>query len=189
MDIGQEVGRKARLLFPGGALIDEESWQHAQAVTQTTALMTDERVPAIFEGAFEFEHIRIRVDVLERLANGAWGLREVKSSTGPKDYHFDDIALQLYVLKGAGIVVSSVELLHVNTAYVRGPGGVSWTDFFARVDVNGRCRTEACRLADPPSRHARMSRQERASIRRAREPVQQAVRLRVLGPLHSRQAR
>ena len=149
MDIGQEVGRKARLLFPGGALIDEESWQHAQAVTQTTALMTDERVPAIFEGAFEFEHIRIRVDVLERLANGAWGLREVKSSTGPKDYHFDDIALQLYVLKGAGIVVSSVELVHVNTAYVRGPGDVSWTDFFARVDVNDAV---APRLTDLPTR-------------------------------------
>ena len=85
MDIGWEIGRKAHLLFPGGALIDEEWWQHTQAVARTIALMTDERVPAIFEGAFEFEGIRIRVDVLERLANGAWGLREVKSSTGPKD--------------------------------------------------------------------------------------------------------
>jgi hypothetical protein len=35
--------------------------------------MTDERVPAIFEGAFQFDGVRVRVDVLERLANGAWG--------------------------------------------------------------------------------------------------------------------
>ena len=119
MDIGREIGRKAHLLFPGGAPIDEGGWQHAQAVARTTALMTDEHVPAIFEGAFEFEDIRIRVDVLERLANGTWGLREVKSSGGPKDYYFDDIALQLFVLKGTGVVVSSVELLHVNTAYAR----------------------------------------------------------------------
>jgi hypothetical protein len=35
--------------------------------------MTDERVPAIFEGAFEFDGVRVRVDVLERPANGAWG--------------------------------------------------------------------------------------------------------------------
>ena len=149
MDIGKEIGRKAHLLFPGGALIDEERWQHAQAVERTTAVMADECVPAIFEGAFEYHGIRIRVDVLERLANGIWGLREVKSSTGSKDYHFDEIALLLYVLKGAGIVVSSVELLHVNTAYVRGPGGVNWTDFFARVEVKDAVTP---RLAELPAR-------------------------------------
>src|SRR5271165_5162097 len=71
-----------------------------QAVERTTAVMADESVPAIFEAAFEYDGILIRVDVLERLGNGTWGLREVKSSTRPKDYHFDDIALQLYVLKG-----------------------------------------------------------------------------------------
>ena len=149
MDVGQQIGRKAHLLFLGGALVDEEPWQHAQAVARTNALMTDERVPAIFEGAFEFDGVRIRVDVLERLAPGSWGLREVKSSTGPKDYYFDDIALQAYVLKGAGVAISSIELVHVNTAYVRGSGGVSWTDFFARVDVNDAV---AARLADLPAR-------------------------------------
>jgi hypothetical protein len=84
--------------------------------------MTNERVPAIFEGAFEFDGVRVRVDGLERLANGAWGLREAKSSAGPKDY-FGDIALQLYVLKRAGIVVSSAEHSDVDTAHVRGPVG------------------------------------------------------------------
>ena len=84
MDVGQEIGRKAHLLFPGGALIDEEPWQHAQAVARTNAFMTDERVPAIFEGAFEFDGIRIRVDVLERLAQGNWGLREVRAAPAPR---------------------------------------------------------------------------------------------------------
>ena len=77
MDIGQEVGQKAHLLFPGGVRIDEEPWQHAEAVSHTAALMSDARVPAIFEAAFEYENIRIRVAVLERLAPGSWGLREV----------------------------------------------------------------------------------------------------------------
>jgi hypothetical protein len=149
IDIGKEIGGKPHLLFPGGALIDEEPWLHAQTVALTTALMADARVPVIFEGAFEYDGIRIHVDVLERLANGAWGLREVKSSTRPKDYHLDDIALQLYVLKGAGIAVSSVELVHVNADYVRGPGGVSWPEFFARVDVNEAVER---RLADLPTR-------------------------------------
>ena len=84
--------------------IDEEPWQHAEAVARTAALMSDARVPAIFEAAFEYEDIRIRVDVLERLAHGTWGLREVKSSSGLKDHYLDDIALQTYVLRGAGVV-------------------------------------------------------------------------------------
>jgi hypothetical protein len=37
----------------------------------------------------------------------------------------------------------------VNTAYVRGPGGICWTDFFARVDVHDAV---AARLVDLPSR-------------------------------------
>ena len=81
MDIGQEIGTKAHLLFPGGVLITEEPWQHTEAVARTAALMDDARVPAIFEAAFEHDGTRIRVDVMERLAFGAWGLREVKSSS------------------------------------------------------------------------------------------------------------
>ncbi len=149
MDIGRQIGRKAQILFPGGVLIDEEPWRHAQAIARTAALMGDEQVPAIFEAAFEYDNIRSRVDVLERLAHGTWGLREVKSSSGPKDHYYDDIALQTFVLEGAGIAVSSIELLHVNTAYVRGPGGICWADFFARVDVHDAV---AARLVDLPSR-------------------------------------
>jgi hypothetical protein len=73
----------------------------------------------------------------------------VKSSSRPKDYHFDDIALQAVVREGAGVAVSSIELLHVNTAYVRGLGGICWADFFARVDVRDAV---AARLVDLPSR-------------------------------------
>ena len=90
-------------LRPGVPPFCDGLWQHAQALARTAALMTDERLPAIFEGAFEYDGIRIRVDGLERLANGAWGLREVKSTARPKDNHYDDIAIQLHVLNGSGI--------------------------------------------------------------------------------------
>jgi hypothetical protein len=149
MDIGQQVGQKAHLLFPGGARIEEEPWQHAEAVTHTAALMSDAHVPAIFEAAFEYEDIRIRVDVLERLTPGTWGLREVKSSSGLKDHYLDDIALQAYVLRGAGVAISSIELLHVNTKYMRGPNGICWPDFFTRLDVGDAV---AVRLIDLPAR-------------------------------------
>ena len=148
MEIGQEIGCKAHLLFPKGVQVHEEPWQHAEAVARTTTLMNDDRVPAIFEAAFEYDGIRIRVDVLERL-DGAWGLREVKSSTGLKDHYLDDLALQAFVLKGVGVPVTSIELVHVNSAYVRGPGGICWPDFFARLDVGDAVAT---RLVDLPGR-------------------------------------
>lgn len=147
MDIGQDIGRKAWLLFPGGVTVEEEPWEHAKAVARTIALMNDTDIFAIFEAAFEYDGIRIRVDVLERLDGGAWGLREVKTSTGLKDHYVDDIALQAHVLKGVGVPVTSVELLHVNSAYVRGPDGICWEEFFARLDVRDAV---AARLIELP---------------------------------------
>jgi len=144
MEVGQEIGQKAHLLFPGGVRIDEEPWQHAEAVARTAVLMSDARVPAIFEAAFEYDGIRIRVDVLERLGRDAWGLREVKSSTKLKDHYVDDLALQAFVLRGAGVAVPSIELVHVNSGYVRGPDGICWSDFFARLHVRG-CLGECAR--------------------------------------------
>ena len=85
MDIGHVIGGKAHLLFPGGVSVGEEPWQHAEAAARTAALMNDAHVPAIFEAALEFDGIRVRVDVMERLPHGAWGLREVKSSSGLKE--------------------------------------------------------------------------------------------------------
>ena len=146
-DWGQVIGSKAHLLFPGGVLITEEPWEHTEAVAHTAALMGNPQVPAIFEAAYENDGIRVRVDVMERLASGRWGLREVKSSSGLKDHYLDDIALQAYVLRGSGVVISSIELLHVNTAYVRGPDGICWTDFFARLNV---AAAVAERLVDLP---------------------------------------
>jgi hypothetical protein len=68
--------------------------------------MGDHSVPAIFEAAFVYGDIRVRVDVMERLASGRWGLREVKSSSGLKDHYLNDIALQAYVVRGAGVAVN-----------------------------------------------------------------------------------
>ena len=66
IDAGLEIGRKARLLFPGGVPVEQPPWQHADAVARTAALMQDPSVQAIFEAAFTHHDVRLRVDVLER---------------------------------------------------------------------------------------------------------------------------
>jgi hypothetical protein len=134
-DIGAEIGIKAQSLFPGGVTVSAEPWQHAEAVIQTARLLADPRVPAIFEAAFEHDNIRVRVDILKRQPDGSWGFIEVKSSTGLKDHYLDDIALQVHVLLSLGIAISSIELMHVNTAYIRGPDGIDWEQFFWRLDL------------------------------------------------------
>ena len=134
-DTGQRVGRGAWALFPGGVEITEKPFEHDAAVSRTAKLMAED-APAIFEGAFEFQDILIRVDILERLEKG-WGLREVKSSTSASEEkgHVDDIAVQLYVLSGAGVKVTSIELIHVNRHYRLDDQGIVWPEMLLRQDL------------------------------------------------------
>jgi hypothetical protein len=92
--VGTEVGVAARLLIPGGILVEEGPDRHAEAVERTRQLMADPSVPAIFEAAFAFDRVLIRADILERLASGGWRLAEVKSTTRVKPEHLDDLAIQ-----------------------------------------------------------------------------------------------
>ncbi len=85
LDVGLEIGRKAQLLFPGSVLVEEAPWQHADAVARTAALMQDPSVPAIFEAAFGWQDLRVRVDLLERHPDG-WGAaggQEQRRGEGP----------------------------------------------------------------------------------------------------------
>ena len=134
-DLGHGVGRRAHELFPGGVLVSQEAWEHAEAIERTRALLADPAVPAIFEAAFEHAGVRIRADVLERLPNGRFGLREVKASASVKPVHVDDCALQQHVLEGCGLHIPSVELVHVNREYVREAGNIDWPGFFVRADL------------------------------------------------------
>jgi hypothetical protein len=144
-ETGTDIGRHAHALFPGGVLVADRS-RHDEAVACTQALLRAPNVPAIFEAAFVHDGVRIRVDVLERLDDGWWGLREVKSTTQVKDVHLDDVAIQRYVLEGAGLRVGSVEVIHVDNTYVRGDGEIEWGRFFVRRDVSPEAATRLPRV-------------------------------------------
>ena len=117
-DAGHEVGELATSLFPGGVLIREDYRYHNKAVQTTQAAINDPGVPAIFEAAFLYDGVRIRVDILERLDNGRWNLVEVKSSTSIKEIHIPDVAIQYHVLQGSGLDIASAGILHLNNQYV-----------------------------------------------------------------------
>lgn len=117
-DQGKEVGLLAQKMFPSGVLLDEDYLHHREGVEHTKQLMEDKNIPALFEAAFTFEDIYIRVDILERLPRNRWRMIEVKSSTGVKDYHLPDVAIQKYVLEQLGLTVFHPCLMHLNRDYV-----------------------------------------------------------------------
>jgi predicted RecB family nuclease len=100
------------------------------------ALIDNPSVPAIFEAAFRFEGIVIRVDILQRQPGNEWRLIEVKSSTSSKaDYQYD-IAIQHYVLCGCGLQVSSSCLMHLNRDYVYDGAAYEVMKMFTIADLS-----------------------------------------------------
>lgn len=138
IDNGNRIGSGAHNLFPGGVEVLAGPGEQAEAVRHTRELMADENVPAIFEAAIEYDGIYVRVDILERLADGTWGLREVKAAANydpNKKYHLDDVAVQLYVLLGYGLEITSAELIHVDTGYIYQGGDVDWKKLLHRENI------------------------------------------------------
>jgi len=134
-DQGTRVGELARGRWPDGVLVSAPYFRHDDAVDQAGGLLADTSVTAVFEGGFKALGTRIRADVLERDSNGhGWNLIEVKSSTGAKPVHDEDIAVQLAVLREAGVRVNRCILLAVDNSYIYEGGAVDLTRFFKPID-------------------------------------------------------
>ncbi len=115
---GHDVGRLAHQLFPGGIEITEDHNDPAGALSSTQVAIQS-GAPAVFEAAFEFDSILIRTDILAKNNDGSWSLHEVKSSTKVKDEHFQDVAVQKYVLDHCGFNIRNANLIHLNHQFVR----------------------------------------------------------------------
>ncbi len=118
-DQGQQVGELARQQFPGGVLIDLPHTAVEERLAATQAAL-DAGAPAIFEASFLAGDVFVAVDVLLRTDSG-FSLIEVKSSTSVKDEHIPDAAIQTWVLRQAGLPISSVQIMHLSKEY-RHPG-------------------------------------------------------------------
>ncbi len=116
---GFQVEELARLHYPNGILIEDSTdpanFDYFEKVAQTNSLLQQENV-VIFEAAFMFENLFIRVDILEKKGNQI-KLIEVKaksfnSSNGLSEFANDklkidskwkaylfDVAFQQYVIK------------------------------------------------------------------------------------------
>jgi Domain of unknown function(DUF2779) len=139
LEQGNEVGLLAQSRFPGGVFVGSESGLDG-ALAQTTCLLDDSSVPAIFEATFQHQGVLVRVDILQRRPGNRWRLIEVKSSVDVKEYHLYDVAIQTHVLIGCGLNLSSSCLMHLNRDYVYDGRQYDPKGLFAIRDLTGQIR-------------------------------------------------
>lgn len=151
-DTGHEVGVLAQQYFGAGTEITEPYYKIAQAIRSTNqAVKAGEDV--IFEASASSQTgAYSRIDIFKKVGGSdTWDLIEVKSSTGVKDYHIDDMALQRHAFEGAGYRIGKSILMHVNNNYVRS-GKLDLRELFTLEDctdiVEERLAEIDSRLAD-----------------------------------------
>jgi len=117
-DAGHEVGELACRRIPGGHLVAHDHCHIPEALDETSRVIESGSAPALFEAAFRHRGVLVRADIIERLPGGGWRLTEVKSTTRLKDLFVLDAAVQLWVLRGAGLDVREACVLTLDRAYV-----------------------------------------------------------------------
>ena len=139
-DSGTAVGELARRRFPGGTLVEEEYFEHSQAVQTTEELLLDPSVPALYEAAFTSDGVRTRVDVLSRVNDLEFDLIEVRSSTRVRDEHIQDVAIQAHVVEGSGVTIRRAYLMHIDSTHMYRSDDHELAQLFTLDDVTEEVR-------------------------------------------------
>lgn len=147
LQIGRQVGEIARRIYDrdgNGVLIDVQAAGFDHAFERTTELLRT--CQPIFEAGFSAGGALTFIDILlpEQKGNElAWHMIEVKSSTSVKDYHYDDLAVQAFAVKAAGIPLASISLAHIDSSWTF-PGNADYRGLLKENDLTAEImrRTE-----------------------------------------------
>jgi predicted RecB family nuclease len=131
--IGDMVQDLARDYYPGGIMVDAETWDVIGGAEKTKILSESNDI--LYEATAKLDNgCFCRIDVLIR--NGdAWDLIEIKSATSVKSYYIDDLAFQKYVFENAGYPVKNCKVLHLNSGYFK-HGELDIKQLFTEDDVS-----------------------------------------------------
>ncbi len=145
IETGNEVEAVARELFPTGVLIkgrDEEAEEETQkylGIKQGT----------LFQPIFRKEGFLAACDVLKfDKETGKYDIYEIKATNeADEKTHFYDLAFQVNLLRMCGLDVGNINLLHLNSKYVR-EGDIDVTDLFAIDNVTAEIESLCAEVAD-----------------------------------------
>lgn len=136
---GYAVGDIARTLYDPeclGALIDIDAEGFAQAFARSATLLQTPQ--PIFEAGFSAGGALVFSDVMLPVGSALppqWRMVEVKSSTQVKDYHRDDVAVQYFVARAAGVSLTSIALACIDSSWVY-PGGGDYRGLLKEHDLS-----------------------------------------------------
>jgi len=136
--IGNTVGDIARQLYDPsitGVLLDAQCDGFDTVFKRTTELLKTDQ--PIFEAGFAAKGALAFADVMlpdEQNGKRVWNMVEVKSSTGVKDYHLDDVAIQAFVARSAGVPLASISLAHINSDWTY-PGDEDYIGLLKECDL------------------------------------------------------
>ncbi len=150
--IGHQVGDIARQIYDPdgcGETIDIEALGHGKALARSAELLAARAGP-VFEAGISIDGALAYADVmLPDQSDGSprWKMIEVKSSTGVRDYQRDDIAVQAYIAKSAGVELSSVSLAHIDNGFVY-QGDGNYQGLLREVDITADAQSRSDEVKD-----------------------------------------
>lgn len=136
--VGNTVGDIARQLYDptgNGVLLDAQRDGFSVVFQRSTELLDSDQL--IFEAGYAIEGALAFADVmLPHTQNGqrVWRMVEVKSSTGVKDYHRDDTAIQAYIARKAGVPLTGIALAHIDSSWIY-PGDGDYRGLLKECDL------------------------------------------------------
>ncbi|MFC2062916.1 DUF2779 domain-containing protein [Chloroflexota bacterium] len=130
-DQGHLVGELAKKLYPGGT--DIPTGDFMGNIRQAQARITERKT--LFEAGFLSGRIYSRIDILNPANEDKWDIIEVKSSTGLKDVHIDDVSFQKNCCEQLGLNIRKCYLAHINNRYVK-KGDIDLDELFTLYDIS-----------------------------------------------------
>lgn len=109
--IGREVEQLVRNKFEGYVLVD--ALANAEKLVQTKKFL-EEKKPYIAEASFYAKDVHVQFDMLELVGENLFDAHEVKSSSKEKNEYLEDMAIQYFTAKAAGITIRSYYLWYIN---------------------------------------------------------------------------
>jgi predicted RecB family nuclease len=158
MSQGDEVEREARVRLGPGVLIASPDFALDQRLRETNDALRG-TAALTYEATFVAAGAVVSADVLRR-TDSTFELIEVKSSTSVKPEQISDVALQLYVLRQAGLTVTRASVMHLNKE-CRYP---DLSQLFVTVDVTAEAEAQLSATANELAAQRAAVRGERPDI-------------------------
>lgn len=136
--IGNMVGNIARQIYDpegNGVLLDAQRDGFDYTFRRSAELL-DSSNP-IFEAGFSINGALLLADVMlpvKLKGKHAWRMVEVKSSAEVKNYHRDDVAIQAYIARKAGVPLASIALAHIDSNWTY-PGKGDYRGLLSECDL------------------------------------------------------